>query len=690
MYLFNEGKHYNVYKMLGAHKEKQGKKTGYRFAVWAPNAKSVAVVCNLNGWSGQANPMTFHPDHGIWETFIEGVEDGEVYKYLIETQRGELIYKADPMAFFSEVRPATASVTADLSYEWNDEKWLKLRAEEAPYNKPINIYEMHFASWKTHEDGSFLTYSEMADELIPYVKKQGYTHIELMPLAEFPFDGSWGYQVTGYYSATSRFGHPTELKYFIDKCHQAGISVIMDWVPAHFPRDSHGLARFDGSCLYEHPDSRRGEHKEWGTLVFDWSKTEVHSFLISNAIFWLEEYHFDGLRVDAVSSMLYLDYNRQGDWLPNQYGGKENLEAINLLQTLNKEIFERFPNVMMIAEESTAWGGVTKPVHEGGLGFNFKWNMGWMDDILRYMSMDPFFRGSNHNLLTFSMMYAYAENYILPLSHDEVVHGKKSLIDKMYGDYEQKFKSLRLLYSFMYAHPGKKMLFMGDEFAQFIEWRFAEGLEWLLLDYDRHRQMLDFTRDLNKFYIKHKSFHENDSDWDGFEWINPEDGEHSTISFIRKSRSGREKIIAVLNFAATEHKGYCVGVPTAGEYEVLFTTDDVKYGGEGIIKGTYKAKKGKTREFDYYIQLDIPQLSSVYLKKKATKSKSLTAGKKEETNQEKIKPAEVKQAEVKPKEEKSVKTKQAKVEQGKAKPKAVKQEKTKATKTKSAKKRDLF
>ncbi len=622
LYLFNQGKHYNLYKMLGAHKERRGGKKGYRFAVWAPEASAVSVVCDKNGWDKTKNPMELYENHGVWETFIEGITEGEVYKYLITTRNGQELYKADPMAFASQLRPETASVTADLSYEWNDEDWLLKREKTEPYNKPINIYEMHFGSWKTHEDGSFLTYREMADELVPYVKKQGWTHIELMPLAEYPFDGSWGYQVTGYYSATSRFGSGEDLKYFIDKCHKAGIGVIMDWVPAHFPRDSHGLARFDGSCLYEHPDSRRGEHKEWGTLVFDWTKTEIHSFLISNAIFWLEEYHFDGLRVDAVSSMLYLDYNRGWDWLPNKFGGKENLEAIEFLQSLNKAVFERFPNILMIAEESTAWGGVTKPTYEGGLGFNFKWNMGWMNDILRYMAMDPYFRGSNHNLITFSMMYAYSENYILPLSHDEVVHGKKSLIDKMYGDYEQKFKSLRLLYSFMSAHPGKKMLFMGGEFGQFIEWRFAEGLDWLLLDYDRHAQMKDFTKDLNKFYSSHKSFYENDSDWDGFKWINAGDSEHSTISFMRISRSRREKIIAVLNFAAKDHEEYYIGVPAPGEYEVIFTTDDIKYGGEGKIKGPFKAEKGKTGDFDYYIKADLPALSSMYLKKSAKSRKA--------------------------------------------------------------------
>lgn len=618
MYLFNQGKHYNLYKMLGAHKENGG----YRFSVWAPNAVSVSLVCDSNNWDRAKNPMTLYENHGIWTVFIDGITDGEVYKYLIETRNGEFLYKADPMAFYSQIRPETASVTNSMEYTWTDSEWLKKRNSTAPYDKPVNIYEMHFGSWKTHSDGSFLSYREMADELVPYVKAQGYTHIELMPLAEFPFDGSWGYQVTGYYSANSRFGEPSDLKYFIDKCHRMGISVIMDWVPAHFPKDSHGLSRFDGSCLYEHPDSRRGEHREWGTLVFDWTKTEIHSFLISNAIFWLEEYHFDGLRVDAVSSMLYLDYNRQNDWLPNKFGGKENLEAIEFLKALNCAVFERFPNALMIAEESTAWGGVTKPVHNGGLGFNFKWNMGWMNDILRYMSMDPYFRGSNHNLLTFSMMYAYSENYILPLSHDEVVHGKKSLIDKMYGDYEQKFKSLRLLYSFMYAHPGKKMLFMGDEFAQFIEWRFAEGLEWKLLEYDRHRQMLEFTKDLNKFYKSHKAFYENDCDWDGFKWINAEDWQHSTISFIRKSRSGRDRIIAVLNFAATNHQNYKIGVPSAGNYEVVFTTDDKKYGGDGKLSGIFKAVKGKIGDFDYYITADLPGLSSMYLKKSAAKRKA--------------------------------------------------------------------
>ena len=612
MFLFNEGKNFQCYNILGAHPAKNG----YSFAVWAPNAVSVSVVCDKNGWNRDADSMDFYPETGIWTAFVEGIGEGEKYKYSIETARGEIILKSDPFAFESEVRPATASVTADMSYNWKDSNWLKKRAIASPYDKPINIYELHFGSWKQHPDGSFFTYSEMAESLIPYVADMGYTHIELMPICEYPFDGSWGYQVGGYFSANSRFGKPAELKAFIDKCHRAGIGVIMDWVPAHFPKDAHGLARFDGSCLYEHPDTRLGEHKEWGTLVFNWEKFEVHSFLISNALFWLSEYHIDGLRVDAVSSMLYLDYNRRdGEWLPNKYGGKENIAAIEFLQRLNIEIFQRYPNVLMIAEESTAWGGVTMPVHEGGLGFNFKWNMGWMNDILRYMSMDPYFRGSNHNMLTFSMMYAFSENYILPLSHDEVVHGKGSLINKMYGSYEQKFKSLKLLYAYMYAHPGKKLLFMGGEIAQFIEWRFAEGLEWKLLDYETHRGVQSFVKALNGYYRQNKSMHENDTDWSGFEWINAEDGEHSVVSFIRQSKSKRDKTIVVVNFAAQEHLDYEVEVPAGGNYEIVLCTEDKEYGGEGVEKTVYRAKKKKNGRLGFSITIDLPELSAMYIKK---------------------------------------------------------------------------
>ncbi len=620
MFLFNTGKNSQAYNILGVHKGCLGDVSGYSFAVWAPNAKSVSVVCDSNGWNRDKNPMILYPNHGIWYCFIGGIDVGENYKFSIEDMNGEVFLKADPFAFESQVRPETASVVADTEFKWSDKSWLRKRAAQKPYDKPVNIYEVHFGSWKRHENGEMLTYSEMAEELIPYVRDMGYTHIELMPICEYPFDGSWGYQVTGYYSANSRYGKPWELKKFVDECHKAGIGVIMDWVPAHFPRDAHGLRMFDGTPLFEHPDSRLGEHKEWGTLVFNWEKSEINSFLISNAVFWLEEYHMDGLRVDAVSSMLYLDYNRRdGEWVANKYGGHENLAAIEFLQNLNRTVFEKFPNVLMIAEESTAWGGVTMPVHEGGLGFNFKWNMGWMNDILRFMAMDPFFRGSNHDMLTFSMMYAYSENYILALSHDEVVHGKKSLVDKMWGSYEQKFKGLKLLLAYMYAHPGKKLLFMGGEFGQFIEWRFAEGLEWHLLGLDTHHGMSEFSKDLNWFYRNNRSMNENDEDWSGFRWIDASDREHSVVSFVRISRSGRDKTVVVANFAAQEHKGYQVCVPVGGEYKVVLSTDDKKYGGITEKLCTMKAKKVKNKEFDYAIDIDIPELSALYIKKVNTR-----------------------------------------------------------------------
>ncbi len=615
IFLFNEGKNFKSYNILGAHKCCFGGNLGYRFSVWAPNAKSVSVVCDKNGWDRGKNPMELL-NGGIWCGFVEGISAGENYKYSIETPFGEIVLKADPFAFSSQVRPETASKIADMEYSWGDKKWLDMRAKTAPYDKPMNIYELHFGSWKRKEDGELLTYDEMAEELIPYVKEMGYTHIELMPMAEYPFDGSWGYQVTGYFSANSRYGSPSGLKAFIDKCHRAGIGVIVDWVPAHFPRDEHGLRLFDGTPIFEHPDSRLGEHKEWGTLVFNWGKTEIHSFLISNAMFWFEEYHVDGLRVDAVSSMLYLDYNRRdGEWVANCYGGKENLEAIEFLRKLNTVVFESFPNVLMIAEESTAWGGVTKPVYEGGLGFNFKWNMGWMNDILRYMALDPYFRGSNHDVLTFSMMYAYSENYILPLSHDEVVHGKRSLLDKMYGSYEQKFKSLKLLYMFMYAHPGKKLLFMGGELGQFSEWRFADSLDWNLMDFDAHRGVRAFVKDLNDFYKNNRSMYENDQSWEGFSWIDETDRDRSVISFLRTSKSRRDTTVVAANFAAQSYKNYEIGVPARGDYEIVLCSEDGQYGGtiEKLPKLT--AKKCKNGRWPYSITVDLPELSGMYIKK---------------------------------------------------------------------------
>ena len=618
MYLFNNGTNFESYKMLGAHKKEYNGKFGYLFAVWAPNAKSVSVVGDMNNWDRSINPMKKHNNSGIWEIFVESVTENQKYKFSIEKADGSITLKADPYAFYSEVRPDTASVTTDLTYKWNDKKWIDKRCVTEPYDKPINIYEMHFGSWKTHSDGSFLSYTEMIDELIPYVKKLGYTHIELMPIAEYPFDGSWGYQVTGYYSANSRYGHPAELKAFIDACHKNGIGVIVDWVPAHFPKDEHGFSQFDGGYLFENPDSRLGEHKEWGTLVFDWTKTEVSSFLISNALFWLSEYHIDGLRVDAVSSMLYLDYNRNdGEWLPNKYGGRENIDAIEFLQTLNKAVFERFPNVLMIAEESTAWGGVTMPAHEGGLGFNYKWNMGWMHDILDYMECDPIYRKWNHEKLTFPMMYAASENYILPLSHDEVVHGKKSLLDKMWGTYEEKFAELRLLYAYMYAHPGKKLLFMGGEFGQFVEWRFAEELDWCLDDYELHRKMRKYCEKLNKIYKESSSLYEIEremGEWKGFKWLNADDRDNSVLSFMRINNDETERIAVILNFTTVERKGYRIGVPYDGEYEVILSSNGKAFGGDG--KGTRKctAKKVEADGYPYSVKVDLKPLTALYLK----------------------------------------------------------------------------
>lgn len=619
MYLFNNGTNYESYRMLGARKAKGKDGTGgYLFAVWAPNAKSVSVVCDGNAWEREQGVMNKHTSSGIWEVFLPHITEGQNYKFSIETYKGEIELKADPYAFYSEVRPDTASVTTDLTYEWSDKEWLEQRAKTEPYDKPMSIYEMHFGSWKTKDNGEYYSYTEMIDELIPYIKEMGYTHIEIMPICEYPFDGSWGYQVTGYYSANSRYGKPTELKAFIDACHKNGIGVIMDWVPAHFPKDAHGLARFDGTALYEHPDSRRGEHKEWGTLVFDWTKTEVYSFLISNALFWLDEYHMDGLRVDAVSSMLYLDYNRHdGEWLPNKYGGKENLEAIDFLQKLNSAVFERFPNVLMIAEESTAWGGVTMPASAGGLGFNFKWNMGWMHDMLDYMQCDPLFRKGNHNKLTFPMMYAFSENYILALSHDEVVHGKRSLLDKMWGTYEEKFAELRLLYAYMFAHPGKKLLFMGGEFGQFVEWRFAEQLDWMLEEYELHSKMKGYCAELNGFYKAHPAFYEierEQGEWKGFKWLNAEDGENSVLSFMRMDNSGEDKLAVVINFTPVAREKYIVGVPEYGEFETVMSTNNKAYGGNGKGTRKCKAKVVPRGGYPYSIEISLPPLTALYMK----------------------------------------------------------------------------
>ena len=619
LYLFNEGTNFRAYDMLGAHPyEKDGKK-GFRFAVWAPNAKSVSLIGDFNNW--QTGDIQLEPINstGVWYVFCENIKDKSMYKYVIEDAEGVLHFKADPFAFFAELRPGTASVTKDISdYKWKDTKWIERKKKHVPYSNPMLIYEMHMGSWRHGKDGELLNYREIADLLVPYLKDMGYTHLELMPITEYPFDGSWGYQVTGYFAPTSRYGEPEDLMYFIDKCHANNIYVILDWVPAHFPRDAHGLRRFDGTPLYEYADPKIGEHKEWGTMVFDYKKSEVVSFLISSAYFWLEKYHIDGLRVDAVSSMLYRDYGRNdGEWTPNEYGGKENLEAIDFLRKLNCTVFKDFPETLMIAEESTSWPLITKPVFDGGLGFNYKWNMGWMNDTLRYMSLDPFFRKFNHNILTFLMCYAFSENYILPLSHDEVVHGKRSLIDKMFGSYEEKFASLKMYYAYTYAHPGKKLLFMGSEFGQFIEWRPAEELDWMLLEYDSHRNLKEYVKNLNHLYTKEKSLWEIENSWDGFKWINEHDENNSVLSFVRFAKNTKNHIVVVCNFTPVQRISYKLGVPSAGEYSVILNSSSDTGTDDTYLK--VKAKKGSCDGFEHYIEIDLPPLSTLYLKKTVAK-----------------------------------------------------------------------
>lgn len=616
LYLFHEGSNSNAYEYFGSHRKN---KNTVVFRVWAPDAKNVSVTGDFNNWSETENPMKqLKNSGGVWEAEIKNIKPYDMYKYCITAADGRTLMKCDPYGFHMETRPGTATKYYEIDdcYEWHDEKWVEGRNGKNIYESPVNIYEIHAGSWKQYDDGNFYSYRALADSLVPYVKKMGYTHIEFMPLTEYPFDGSWGYQVTGYFAATSRYGEPKDLMYLVDKCHENGIGVILDWVPAHFPKDANGLYEFDGGPLYEYSDPRKGEHYGWGTRVFDFEKNEVRSFLMSSASFWLKKYHLDGIRIDAVASMLYLDYDRKdGEWVPNKNGGNENLEAVEFLQKLNENIFRDFPYAMMIAEESTSWPMVTKPVFSGGLGFNFKWNMGWMNDILRYFSLDGFFRKYNHDCITFSMFYAFSENFVLPISHDEVVHGKKSLIDKMPGSYDEKFAGVRAFLGYMMAHPGKKLMFMGQEFGQFIEWNYEKGLDWLLLDYPKHRALQNYFKKINEFYKANPAFWQIDYSWEGFSWISSDDKDNSVIAFRRIDEKGKE-IIVVCNFTNVERCDYRIGIPKKGAYKIVFNSDDVDFGGEGKgNKGKLKTESINMHGFEQSISLDLPPMSAIYIKK---------------------------------------------------------------------------
>ena len=609
----------NAYEFLGSFLK--GNKAIFR--VWAPNAKEVSVVGDFNGWDTTANRMT-NIGAGIWQCEIDGAKQYQCYKYAITSFDGNTIFKIDPYAHHFETAPSNSSrLFEDKVFNWTDEDFLAKKSERSVYSSPVNIYEVHAGSWRRFTDGNTYDYVTLAKELSAYAKNMGYTHVELLPITEHPFDGSWGYQVTGYFAPTSRFGTPDDFKKFIDIMHDAGIGVILDWVPAHFPKDEFGLYRFDGTPCYEYSDYRKGEHKEWGTAVFDYGKVQVMSFLISSAMYWIREYHIDGLRVDAVASMLYLDYGRSdGEWVPNSYGGREHLEAVEFLKQLNIAAFCANPNVLMLAEESTAWPLVTKPTADGGLGFNFKWNMGWMNDMLRYMSLDPIFRKHHHDLLTFSFFYAFSENFVLPLSHDEVVHGKCSLINKMPGEYEDKFRSLRAFFAYMMAHPGKKLMFMGGEFAQFIEWDYKKELDWFLLDYELHKKMQTYMKKLNKFYLDNSPFWEIDFSWEGFNWISNDDKDQSIISFKRMDKEGNE-IICVCNFVPVERRDYRIGVERKGSYRQVFSSDLVDFGGKTDKLRSYRSEEIGMHGYKNSISIDIPALSVTYYKvpKKRTKEK---------------------------------------------------------------------
>lgn len=611
-YLFGKGTHYEIYEKLGAHITEADGRKGVYFAVWAPNAAGICVVGDFNNWCGDNYEMRRYDDSGIFELFTENAHEGSLYKYLIYTKDGRMLYKADPYATYSQRRPDNASIVYDINrYQWNDGQWLAEEEKAAPTKKPMAIYEVHLGSWKKKDDGTpegFLNYRESAVQLVDYMKYMGYTHIELMGIAEHPFDGSWGYQVTGYFAPTSRYGTPEDFMYFVDYLHQNGIGVILDWVPAHFPKDEHGLANFDGTPTYEYADSRKGEHPDWGTKIFDYGRTQVISFLISNALYWVEKFHVDGLRVDAVASMLYLDYGRnQGQWVPNKYGGNGNLEAMDFFRHLNSVMRSRNPRAITIAEESTAWPGITASEEEGGLGFTFKWNMGWMHDFLEYMKLDPYFRSNNHNKMTFAMTYAYSENFILVLSHDEVVHLKCSMINKMPGEYEDKFANLKVGYTFMMGHPGKKLLFMGQDFGQWAEWSEAKSLDWHLTNETMHSDLQKYVKSLLSIYNRYKACYELDQDPEGFEWMDPDDYTRSIYSFVRKTMDGRDSILYVCNFTPVARPDFRVGVPCPGRYTLLLN--------EKCEEGTeYIAEKIPTDRMEYSIPLPLAPYGTAIIK----------------------------------------------------------------------------
>ena len=620
IYLFKRGTHYEIYDRLGAHLTEIDGVKGVSFGLWAPNASRVSVIGDFNLWDGRRSCMRNLNKSGIWEIFIPDICELDKYKFEIRDVNGNVFEKSDPYGNFFELRPSSAGLVYDLAgkYKWTDKKWLDNRAKFDPFRSPVNIYEVHLGGWKRVEDDNyrFLSYGELAEQLIPYVKDMGYTHIELMPVTEYPFDGSWGYQVTGFFAPTSRYGNPAEFMYFVDKCHEAGLGIILDWVPAHFPKDAHGLGRFDGTALYEHENPMRGEHPDWGTYIFNYGRNEVRNFLIASALFWIEVFHVDGLRVDAVASMLYLDYgaNRK-EYIPNKYGGREDYDAVEFIKHLNSIILNRNPNVLMIAEESTSWPGVTRPPETEGLGFVYKWNLGWMNDFLKYMSKDPIDRKYFNNNITFSMMYNYSENYILPFSHDEVVHGKKSLINKMPGDIWQKCANLRLAYLFMFGHPGKKLLFMGGEYGQFREWTEAESLEWFMLGYEQHWQVKDYVKELNHFYLQNDSLWVNDFDYMGFEWINCERADISVVSFIRRGSKAGEMLLFALNFTPVVREDFRIGVTRKGVYQEVLNTDDKAFGGSGVLNiGEIKSQPIAFDNREDSITITLPPLGGVVLK----------------------------------------------------------------------------